>query len=135
MTAARGRSGGDRHSTHFDASPTDGGPSRPLSEPNEVIRKWDALVAEIPDGVLRRADSHELLGLARTLHMADVLYQRILDDPTDLPTMRLFNQTAAQIHRWSVCFGLNPADRGRLKVEATSEDDPMAAILERFQRS
>ena len=90
-------------------------------------------MGQLPVHALRRIDCHELKILCDLLVVADELGKRLEQDATDLKSARMLVQVAAQIHRFSAVFGLNPADRKRLAIadESPPEEDPYAALLAR----
>lgn len=128
MVGAPGRSGGDR-SIGSDTTVDDGGPRCPASLPEPVRAKWLEVVEQVPKGLLRRVDSHQLRLLAELLHGADALAEQVRADPENDRARRLFLQTCDRVNRLSAQFGLSPSDRQRLKVDPIEDDDPFEEFL------
>lgn len=131
MVGVAGRSGGDRWTEGCDRTSDDGGPLKPAL-PDEVGKKWDELIGQMPAGSLRRIDGHQIKILAELLALADVLSVATLADPSDHKTIRAFLNVTAQIHRASSVFGLSLGDRRRLAIApVVDEEDGFAAMLKR----
>lgn len=133
MVGAKGRSGGDRTPLTLNATN-----SQPPMKPNDLSpaasNYWDRLCGELK-GYLKAIDGHELKILATLLAQSDHLSETIRNDPDDAKATRLYLQVSQQIHRMSASFGLNPADRQRLKVDAEPEADPFADYLRQLQEN
>ncbi len=127
------RSGGNR-SVGNDMTVNDGGPTKPKSLTKGAAVKWNDLITQLPMGVLRAVDVHQLSLLAELLSQAEQLATLIASDPTDEKTRRLYLGTVDRITRLSPAFGLSPTDRKRSRIEpAVSDDetDMVAALLKR----
>jgi len=127
MPGTSGRSGGSR-SMGGDPTPADGLPSMPDGLSESAALKWTQLMEEIPSENLRKVDGHLLSQLAVLLAEADSLARRIAADPMDDKARRMHLQTLDRVSRFSVQFGLTPADRRRGKME-TPQADPTAAAF------
>jgi hypothetical protein len=127
MPGTSGRSGGSR-SMGGDPTPADGLPSMPDGLSESAALKWTQLMEEIPSENLRKVDGHLLSQLAVLLAEADSLARRIASDPFDDKARRMHLQTLDRVSRFSVQFGLTPADRRRGKME-TPQADPTAAAF------
>jgi len=128
MAGSVGRSGGARHFGAGDATPADGAPIMPDDLSKAAAAKWAELIEQLPSENLRRIDSHLLAQLAVLLSEASALAARIASDPGDDRARRLHLQTLDRISRFSVAFGLTPADRRRGRME-TPQADPTAAAF------
>ena len=131
MAGTAGRSGGDRHSAGLDTTAKDGGPVLPAGISKQAAAKWHELLPQLPGQALRKIDAHELRILCELLVLADTVSKAMETDPTDLKSARMLVTTAAQVHRFSASFGLNPQDRARLKIEPEPEQDEFAEMLRR----
>jgi phage terminase small subunit len=133
MPGTKGRSGGSRK-LGADRSSPDSGPVMPFGLTEAVQAKWREIVSQIPGGVLRRIDCHQIKLLAELLAGADDLSRQIQADPQNDRARRLFLQSIDRIQRLSALFGLSPADRMRLKIEAEEtkgDDDPLVQWMKR----
>ncbi len=117
MVGTTGRSGGNRDLATSDLSRDDGKPACPPTLPQEVRTKWNEIVSQVPDGVLRQIDGHQIRLLAELLCGADILAEQVRSDPLNDKARRLFLQTCDRVNRLSGQFGLSPSDRRRLKIE------------------
>ena len=120
MSGTKNRSGGNR-TIGRDGTAKDAGPLKPSELRTEVSAKWDQLMLQLPQHALRGIDVHELKLLAECLVLADNLADAMLANPTDHSTARLFLNVTDRVHRLSAAFGLNPADRRRLDLQADEE--------------
>ena len=121
MPGTYGRSG--RQTLGADHSRDDGGPIEPENVSAAASVKWRELLTQLSVKELRKVDVHELRLLCELLALSDALAAAVVLDPTDLKSARLLIQTAAQIHKFSAVFGLNPHDRKRLNFEVEEHDD------------
>ena len=122
MVGTPGRSGGDRTAGDIDPTLPDGGPYKP-NMITEVAAKWDELLPQLHKPSLRAVDVHELRTLCELLVCKDTLAAATLADPLDSRTGNLFLKVVDRIHKLSAVFGLNPADRKRLKQEPVQVSD------------
>jgi hypothetical protein len=120
--AGSNRSGGNRK-LGTDRSDQDGGPRKPDGMPDGWNAKWDELLEQLPQHVLRRIDGHKLKALVTLLQHEIELSRMLAEDPHDDKSRRLYLQTVQAIHRESSLFGLSPADRKRLDLVSDPFDD------------
>ncbi len=125
MPGTSGRSGGSR-SVGGDPTPADGLPTMPDGLSESAAAKWTQLMEEIPSENLRKVDGHLLSQLSVLLAEADALARRIASDPMDDKARRMHLQTLDRVSRFSVQFGLTPADRRRGKMEVAVVDESAA---------
>lgn len=116
MVGTPGRSGGDRSAGAFDPTLEDGGPAKPQMVA-EVARKWDELLPQLHKPSLRAVDVHELKTLCELLVTKDAMAAAMLADPLDTKVTNSYLKIVDRMHKLSAVFGLNPADRKRLKQE------------------
>ena len=124
------RSGGNR-ALGIDASPTDNGPLKPSDLAPDVEAVWDELRTQIPSGVLRSADAHQLRTLAELIVQSNALSAAAIKDPSEPRLTRIWLGVADQIRKLSALFGLSPMDRQRLKIEPETEPDEFQKMLAR----
>lgn len=122
MPGTPARSGGNRQ-VGGDPTPDDGGPIKPITLTESASSKWDDLLGQLPSGILRKVDCHQLGLLAELLAQAEQLAALIANDPADEKSRRLYLGTCDRITRLSPAFGLSPTDRRRAKLE-TEKPDP-----------
>lgn len=122
------RSGGDR-SLSTDKTPNDGPPIKPDNMTARAQNKWGELLDQIPTGLLRQIDVHQLRLLSELLAQSDALAERIDDAPSDDKARRLYLATIDRVARLSGMFGLSPNDRKRSQLEPAPEDDATLAEL------
>lgn len=134
MVGTAGRSGGNRQNG-IDRTKPNGGPVKPQDLASEVDPIWDELLGQLPSHALRAIDVHELRLLCETLLMSRRLAEQVRLDPADHKAGRLLLNVVDRIHRMSAAFGLSPADRKRLDIEADEldEDDPFNELLVRMR--
>lgn len=116
MAGGRGRSGRKPAEPRADVIPDDGGPKCPKEANKRVQQKWALIVSQLPNGVLRRIDGHQLLILCHLLAGVDELTAAIDSDPLDNQSRRTLLQYSDRVNKLSAMFGLSPADRMRIKV-------------------
>ena len=109
----------------------DGAPIKPDFGKDEVAAKtWDFVSGSVPKDVLAKADELTLTALCRWYS----IYVRLFDlYETDLDrmTMTQLDKAWRNFEKLAALFGLNPADRMRMKISSPREeaDDPMAKQL------
>ena len=123
-------SGGNRDGGS-DASPIDKGPVKPSDLAPAAAVVWDDLRLQIPSGVLRAADCHQLRTLAELIVQSRALSRAAMANPSEPRLTRTWLGVVDQIRKMSMLFGLSPADRQRLKIEPEPPMDEFAELLAR----
>lgn len=127
MPGSPGRTGNFSYSS--DSTAPDGLPRLPAGISPGAAAKWQELMEQLPQHLLRRVDVHQLRMLAELLAMADNLTAATVANPSDHKAGRLLLQTAQQIHRLSSCYGLTPFDRARMQIPAPEEPDELELFI------
>src|SRR5688572_26013881 len=118
----------DRHAALVDDRDFDGDlPERPADLTADEVQVWSHVVDTSPDGVLRRIDESELIGLCHWYGE----YRRLMDlmRKTKVTAKAYFRLATLAAIAWkhfaaaASRYGMTPADRARLKF-APSEKKP-----------
>ena len=104
-----------------DGFPIDGIPQRPGTFTDAETAYWVQLIDQLPSGLLRRIDSHQLRTLCECLSLRDQLSREVNANPLDKAAFSHYLRTVQQIQRLSSVFGLAPLDRQRMRLPSTEE--------------
>lgn len=133
---------GSRRVNYNEPPAKPGRPAMPRGMPADFQREWRRL-ADLTEslGVLTAADGPALTMAALHLAVALAAGRALLEDgleavderglPRKNPLNQIFREHSLAFRAYASLFGLSPADRQRLTVEAASDADPLAAFLRR----
>ena len=96
MAGTASRSGGNRQ-VGADKTPDDGPPEMPSGLSAQAKDKWRELLEQLPAGVLRKIDPHQLRLLSELLAQSDCLAEVVAIDPANEKPRRAFKPTRRSV--------------------------------------
>lgn len=115
-------------------------PPEDIVSDSEALRFWEHVVKHVPAAVLSTVDEMDIHAAAkawsnyRKLEKAADAVQ--VGQEGFAETYRLYFQALKSYTNLSAKFGMNPADRGRIKLETKpSNDDPLQSLLKKRKSS